>query len=109
MEQPTKFNLVDQVMNELKNVMLMIETLKVELECLIEQRNQLEAENRDVKEKMEKDLANRDTEIGRLKNELQRQITEQRATADLLLNSFSQMQNIMNSVKQNMSLSGSKE
>jgi uncharacterized small protein (DUF1192 family) len=108
-ERQTEFIIIDQVMNELKNVMQKIETLKADLERMTAQRNQQEAEIKDMQENMRKEMAIRDNEIDRLKNELQRETAEQKATADLLLNSFSQIQNMMNSVKQNMSLSDSKE
>jgi predicted RNase H-like nuclease (RuvC/YqgF family) len=106
---PTEFILIDQVMNELKNVMLKIESLRADLERMIAQRDQLEVEIRDLQENMKREMANRDAEIDRLKNELQRETAEQKATADLLLNSFSQIQNMMNVVKQNMNLPDSKK
>ncbi len=108
-EHPTEFIIIDQVMNDLKNVVQKIETLKAELVRMTAQRNQSEAEIKALQENMIKEMANRDSEIDRLKNELQREMAEQRATADLLLNSFSQIQNMMNAVKQNMNLSDSKE
>ena len=108
-EHPTEFILIDQVLNELKDVMLKIETLKADLERTTAQRNQLEAEIKNLQENMKREMANRDAEIDRLKNELQRETAQQKATADLLLNSFSQIQNMMNSVKQNMSLSDNKK
>ena len=108
-EHPTEFILIDQVMNELKNVMLKIETLKVDLERVTAQRNQLEAYNADMQEYMNKEIAVRDNEIDRLKHAFQCETAERKATADLLLNSFSQIQNLMNSVKQDIGLSGNKE
>jgi peptidoglycan hydrolase CwlO-like protein len=106
---PTEFILIDQVMNELKNVMQKIETLKADLERMTAQRNQQEAEIKDMQENMKSELALRDAEIEKLKNELQWEATKRKATADLLLNSFSQIQNMMNSVKNNMSLPHSDE
>jgi predicted RNase H-like nuclease (RuvC/YqgF family) len=108
-EHPDEFILIDQVMNELKSVMLKIEILRTDLERMSARRNQLEDEVKDTQERMKKEMANRDAEIDRLKNELQRETAEKKATADLLLNSFSQIQNMMNAVKQNVSHSDSKE
>lgn len=108
-EHPTEFILIDQVMNELKDVMLKIETLKADLERTTAQRNQLEAEIKNLQENMKKEMAIRDAEIDRLKHDFQREMVKRKATADLLLNSFSQIQNMMNSVKQNVNHSDSKE
>jgi hypothetical protein len=108
-EHPTEFIIIDQVMNELKNVLQTIETLKADLERMTAQRNQLEAEIKETQENMKKEMAIRDNEIDRLKHEFQRETAKRKATADLLLNSFSHMQNMMNSFKQNMSLSHSEE
>jgi hypothetical protein len=58
---------------------------------------------------MKKEMAIRDAEIDRLKHDFQRETAKRKATADLLLNSFSQIQNMMNSVKQNVSHSDSKD
>ncbi len=105
----TGLMLVDQVLNELKNVMQTIETLKADLGRMTAQRDQLEAEIKDIQEDMKGQLAERDAEIEKLRIELQREEKERKATADLLLHSFSQIQNMMNSVKDNMSLSSSDE
>ena len=101
-KQPNQFVLIDQVMNELKNVMQNIETLKADLERMTVQRDQLEAEVNDLQESTKKEMAIRDTEIDKLNNELQRETKERKATVDLLLNSFSQIQNLMNSVQHNV-------
>jgi len=101
-KQPNQFVLIDQVMNELKNVMQNIETLKADLERMTVQRDQLEAEVNDLQESTKKEIAIRDTEIDKLNNELQRETKERKATVDLLLNSFSQIQNLMNSVQHNV-------
>jgi hypothetical protein len=58
---------------------------------------------------MNKEIAVRDNEIDRLKHAFQPETAERKATADLLLNSFSQINNLMNSVKQNVSHSDSRE
>jgi predicted RNase H-like nuclease (RuvC/YqgF family) len=101
-KQPNQFVLIDQVMNELKNVMQNIETLKADLERMTAQRDQLETEVNDLQESTKKEMAIRDTEIDKLNNELQRETKERKATVDLLLNSFSQIQNLMNSVQHNV-------
>ncbi len=107
-EHPAEFILIDQVMNELKSVMLKIETMRADLEQTNAWRDQLEVEIKDLQENMKREMANRDAEIDRLKNELQRETAEKKATADLLLNSFSQIKNMMNSVKQNVNHSDGK-
>lgn len=101
-KQPNQFVLIDQVMNELKNVMQNIETLRADLERMTAQRDQLEAEVNDLQESTKKEMAIRDTEIDKLNHELQREAKERKATVDLLLNSFSQIQNLMNSVQHNV-------
>jgi chromosome segregation ATPase len=101
---PTEFIIIDQVMNELKYVMLKIETLKADLESTTAQRNQLEAEIKNLQDNMKKEMAIRDNEIDRLKHDFQRETAKRKATADLLLNSFSQIQNMINSVKDDMSI-----
>jgi predicted RNase H-like nuclease (RuvC/YqgF family) len=101
-KQPNQFVLIDQVMNELKNVMQNIETLKADLERMTAQRDQLEAEVNDLQENTKKEMAIRDTEIDKLNHELQRETKERKATVDLLLNSFSQIQHLMNSVQHNV-------
>jgi len=108
-EHSTEFILIDQVMNELKNVMLKIENLKADLERTTAQRNQLEAEIKSLQESMKKEMAIRDNEIDRLKHDYQRETARRKATADLLLNSFSQIQNMIDSVKYNMNLPHSDE
>ncbi len=108
-ELQTGFILIDQVLNELKTVMQKIETLKTDLGRMTAQRDQLEAEIKDIQQDMNGQLAARDAEIEKLRIELQREERERKATADLLLHSFSQIQNMMNSVKDNMSFSRSGE
>ncbi len=108
-ELQTGFKLVDQVLNELRTVMEKIETLKADLGIMTAQRDQLEAEIKGIQEDMNGQLATRDAEIEKLRNELEREEKERKATADLLLHSFSQIQTMMNSVKDNMSLSRSDE
>jgi predicted RNase H-like nuclease (RuvC/YqgF family) len=83
-------------------VMQNIETLKADLERMTAQRDQLETEVNDLQESTKKEMAIRDTEIDKLNNELQRETKERKATVDLLLNSFSQIQNLMNSVQHNV-------
>ncbi len=101
-KQPNQFVLIDQVMNELKNVIQNIETLKSDLERMTAQRDQLKADVNDLQESTKKEIAVRDAEIDKLNHELQREAKERKSTVDLLLNSFSQIQNLMNSVQHNV-------
>ncbi len=105
MEKPqTDFILIDQVLSELQTVMQKIETLKTDLERMTAQRDQLETETRELQENMKKEMAIRDNEIDRLKHDIQREAARRKATADLLQNSFSQIQNMINSVKDTISI-----
>ena len=92
-------HIADQMTDEVKNAIQKIETLKADLERMTVQRDQLEAEIKDLQENTKKEMAVRDAEIEKLKNELQRETTERKAIADLLLNSFSQIQSLMDAVK----------
>ncbi len=103
-KHPTDFMLIDQVMNDLKDVMQKIETVKKDLERVTAQRDQLEAYNADMQEYMNKEITVRDNEIDRLKRAFQRETAERKATADLLRDAFSQIQNTMKSVQHNLNL-----
>jgi soluble lytic murein transglycosylase-like protein len=92
-------HLADQMTNEVKNAIQKIETMKADLERMTAQRDQVEAGIKDIKENMKREMISRDAEIEKLRNELQRETAERKATADLLLNSFSQIQSLMDAVK----------
>jgi Transglycosylase SLT domain len=92
-------HIADQMTDKVKNAIQKIETLKSDLERITVQQNQLEAEIKDLQKNTKKEIAVRDAEIEKLKNELQRETTERKAIADLLLNSFSQIQSLMDAVK----------
>ena len=79
-----------------------IDALKLDLERMTVQRNQLEAEIKDMQESMkkqEKQMAIRDAKIGKLKNDLQRETKERKHTVKLLKKSFTQIQNLVNSAQ----------
>jgi PAS domain S-box-containing protein len=80
------------------------DTLRNDLNSMNAQRNQLEAYNEDMQEYINKEIAARDNEIDRLNHAFRRETAVRKATADVLLNSFSQIENIMNSVKKNIGL-----
>ncbi len=107
--QVTEFVLIDQLINELKNVLQKVETLKADLERITAERNQLVVEIKDLEENKKNEIAIRDAEIDKLKNELQRETAERKATVDLLRDAFSHIQNTMNSVQQTISLPPDKE
>jgi hypothetical protein len=92
-------HLADQMTNEVENAIQKIEILKADLERMTAQRDQLKAGIKDIQENMKRELAVRDAEIEKLKNELQWEAAERKATADLLLNSFSQIQSMTDAVE----------
>ena len=92
-------HIADQITDNVKNAIQRIEILKADLARMTVQRDQLETEIKDLQENTKKEMAVRDAEIEKLKNELQRETTERKAIADLLLNSFSQIQSLMDAVK----------
>ena len=75
------------------------DTLREHLEKTIAQRDRLEAETRDIQDTSRVQMAIRDAEIDRLKKELQRETTERKDAVELLRKSFTQIQDLMNSVQ----------
>ncbi len=92
-------HLADHVTQEVKIEIRKIETLKAALERMTAQRDQLKAEIKDLQENRKQAIAVRDAEIERLKDALRREVIERKETADLLLNSFANIQSLMNAVK----------
>jgi PAS domain S-box-containing protein len=89
-----------------------IDALKLDLERMTVQRNQLEAEIKDMQESMkkqEKKMAIRDAKIEKLKNDLQRETKERKHAVKLLKKSFTQIQNLVNSAQYLTVLSRSEE
>jgi PAS domain S-box-containing protein len=89
-----------------------IDALKLDLERMTVQRNQLEAEIKNMQESMkkqEKKMAIRDAKIEKLKNDLQRETKEQKHAVKLLKKSFTQIQNLVNSAQYLTVLSRSEE
>ncbi len=75
------------------------ESRKIELERMAARRNQLETEIKDLQANMSMQIALRDAERDRLKEELQQKMLERNEAADLLRKSFTQIQNLMNSAQ----------
>jgi predicted RNase H-like nuclease (RuvC/YqgF family) len=73
--------------------------LKMDLETMTAQRNQLEADNKYMRESMNKQMAISEAVIDKLKNDLQRETTERKDAVELLRKSFTQIQDLMNSVQ----------
>ncbi len=107
--QVTEFVFIDQLMNELKGVLQKVEILKAEVERINAERNQLVVDIKHLEENKNNEIALRDAEIDKLKNELQRETAERKATIDLIGDAFSQMQNMMNSVQQSITLPHTEE
>jgi len=79
-----------------------IDALKLDLERMTVQRNQLEAEIKDMQESMkkqEKQMAIRDAKIEKLKNDLQQKTKERKDAVKLLRKSFAQIEKVVNSAR----------
>ena len=116
----TEYNLIEDVISELTQVLKRIETLSSQLKDVEEQlfqemakgdalskdleritaeRNQLQADIKDMEENMREQMAIRDTKIDELQNEVQRETAERKDAVELLRKSFSQIQDLMNSAQ----------
>ncbi len=73
--------------------------LKMDLEKMTVQRNHLETEIKELQENGEKQTASRDAMIEKLKKDLLRETTERKDAVALLQKSFTQIQDLMNSVQ----------
>ena len=79
-----------------------IDSLKLDLERITVQRDQLEAEIKDMQESMkkqEKQMATRDAKIEKLKNDLQQKTKERKDAVKLLRKSFVQIEKVVNSAR----------
>jgi PAS domain S-box-containing protein len=79
-----------------------IDALKLDLERMTVQCNQLEAENKDMQKSMkkqEKQMAIRDAKIEKLKNDLQQKTKERKDAVKLLRKSFAQIEKVLNSAR----------
>ncbi len=92
-------HIADQMTDKVKNAIQEIETLRADLERMTVQRDQLEILIKAVQEDGKRELAIRDVEIENLRTALQRETAERKATAAQLLNSFSQIQTLMDAVE----------
>jgi chromosome segregation ATPase len=85
------------------------ETLSVDLGRVTAERNQLEAEIKEMEGNVERLMALHVAETEKLKNELTRETDERKNAVELLRRSFTQMQDLMNSVQSVMMPQGSRE
>jgi PAS domain S-box-containing protein len=79
-----------------------IDALKLDLERMTVQRNQLEAEKKDMQKSMkkqEKQMAIRDAKIEKLKNDLQQKTKERKEAVNLLRKSFAQIEKVVHSAR----------
>ena len=116
----TEYNLIEDVISELTQVLKRIETLSSQLKDVEEQlfqemakgdalskdleritaeRNQLQADIKDMEENMREQMAIRDTKIDELQNEVQRETAERKDAVELLRKAFSQIQDLMHSAQ----------
>ncbi len=113
----TELKLIDQATNELTLVMNTLkasaeenqaiveelqaraDTLKTDLEKMTAQWNQSEAEIEKMEEGMQKLIALHAAEREKLKNEIQREMTERKDAIELMRKSFTQIQDLMNSTQ----------
>ena len=75
------------------------DTLSMDLERATAQRDQLQAEIRDLRESTEKEMALRAAEEEKLREDLARVTAERKEAVERLRASFAQMQELMNSVQ----------
>ena len=83
-----------------------IDALKLDLERITVQRNQLEAMIKDMQESMkkqEKQMTIRDTKIEKLKKDLQQKTKELKDAVKLLRKSFAQIEKVVNSARLSIS------
>jgi PAS domain S-box-containing protein len=82
-------------------------TLKIDLEKMTAQRNQLQADIKDLQESMTRQMALRDAESEKMKEDLRRETAERKEAVERLRKSFTQIQDLMNSVQSLMGSSDS--
>ena len=75
------------------------DTLSMDLERMTAQRNQLQAEIEDMQESTKKQMALRDADEEKLREDLERETAERKEAVERLQKSFRQIQDLMNSVQ----------
>jgi len=73
------------------------------------ERNQLQTEIKDMQVSMKKQMALRDAESEKLREDLQRETAERKEAVERLRKSFTQIQDLMNSVQSLMEPSSSED
>jgi PAS domain S-box-containing protein len=85
------------------------DVLSIDLEKMTAQRNQLQAEIENVKESMKKQVTLHDAERKKLRDNLEQAMAERKEAVEQLRKSFTQIQNLMNSVQSFMGRSGNED
>ena len=85
------------------------DALSMDLERMTVERNQLQDEIKDTQESMKKQVALRDAESETLREDLQRETAERKEAVERLRKSFTQIQDLMNSVQSLMGPSGNED
>jgi DNA repair exonuclease SbcCD ATPase subunit len=91
--------MIEQLEEQLVQEKAKSDALSKDLERMTAQRNQLQAENKDMQVNMEKQMALRDAEREKMREDLQRETAERKDAVVLLQKSFTQIQDLMNSVQ----------
>jgi chromosome segregation ATPase len=90
---------IEQLEGQLVQEKTKSDAFSMDLERMTAQRNQLQAEIKDMQESVAKQMALRDAEREKLREDLQREMAERKNAVELLQKSFTQIQDLMNSVQ----------
>jgi chromosome segregation ATPase len=92
-------NVIEQLEEQLVQEKTKSEALSMDLGRMTAERNQMQAELNDVKVSMNEQIALLEAEREKLKSDLMREMAQRKEAVALLKNSFTQMQDLMNSVQ----------
>jgi chromosome segregation ATPase len=90
---------IEQLEEQLLQEKTKSDALSMDLERNTAERNQLQAEIKEMQESMKEQMALRDAERDKLKEDLERETAGRKEAVERLRNSFSQIQDLMNSVQ----------
>jgi chromosome segregation ATPase len=90
---------IEQLEEQLLQEKTKSDALSMDLERYCAERNQLQAEIKEIQESMNKQMALRDAERDKLKEDLERETAGRKEAVERLRNSFSQIQDLMSSVQ----------
>ncbi len=91
--------MIEQLEEQLDQEKTKSAALSMDLERMTAERNQLQSKNKDMQENIEKQIALRDAERDKMRADLQREMAERKDAVVLLQKSFTQIQDLMNSVQ----------